>query len=133
MIYENNHVQFFTATNYEWLPLLEHDDVKDIIIKSVEFLVNENRISLYAFVIMNNHLHFIWRIRNPFLPKNVQRDFLKYTAHQIKFYLQKNNPELLEKCKVNHYDRAYMIWKSDSLSINLYTKEVFSRPSKSRF
>ncbi len=59
MIYEENHPQFFTATIYEWNPLLKDDNVKDIIIISLRFLVRANRISLYGFVIMSNHLHLI--------------------------------------------------------------------------
>ncbi|MEZ5036184.1 MAG: transposase [Chitinophagales bacterium] len=127
MIYEDNHVQFFTATIHEWLPLLTDNKVKHIITDSLSFLVKEGRVFIYAFVIMNNHIHLIWRIRSPYHLKDVQRDFLKYTAQQIKFYLLKNNIALLEKCKVGHYDRKYMIWKTNSLSIDLYTKAVFEQ------
>ena len=94
MVYEENHPQFFTATIYEWNHLLMDDNVKDIIINSLRFLVKEDRISLYGFVIMSNHLHLIWRIKLPHLIKNVQRDFLKYTAQQIKFHLKQSNIDL---------------------------------------
>lgn len=117
MVYEEFHLQFFTATNYEWQHLLKDDNVKEIIINSLRFLVKENRVSIYAFVIMSNHLHLIWRIKMPHQLKNVQRDFLKYTAQQIKFYLKQTDALLLETCRVKHYDREYMIWKTDSLSV----------------
>ena len=80
MVYEENHPQFFTATINEWNHLLKDDKAKDIIINSLRFLVTENRINVYGFVIISNHLHLIWRIKSPCLLKNVQRDFLKYTA-----------------------------------------------------
>lgn len=51
---------YFTATIYEWKPLLANDNYKDIIIGSLQFLVNEKRIELNAFVIMNNHIHLIF-------------------------------------------------------------------------
>ena len=127
MVYEENHPQFFTATIYEWNHLLMDDNVKDIIINSLRFLVKEDRISLYGFVIMSNHLHLIWRIKLPHLIKNVQRDFLKYTAQQIKFHLKQSNIELLNTCKVEHHDREYMIWKTDSLIVDLYSKKVFEQ------
>lgn len=127
MVYEQNHLQFFTATIYKWNHLLKEDKVKDIIINSLKFLVNDNRMIVYAFVIMSNHIHIIWRIKQPHLIKNVQRDFLKYTAQQIKFYLQQNDTTLLATCKVNHYDRQYMIWKTDSLIVDLYTEKVFNQ------
>jgi len=127
MVYEENHPQFFTATIYEWNHLLRDDNIKDIITNSLRFLVKENRISLYGFVIISNHMHLIWRIKSPYLLKNVQRDFLKYTAQQIKFYLKKHDEVLLDTCKVNHHDREYMIWKTDSLSVDLYSDKVFNQ------
>lgn len=57
-------------------------------------------------------------------PYAVQRDFLKYTAQQIKFHLQDNEPQLLEKCKVIAKDRQYQIWKRKALSIDFYSEEV---------
>ncbi len=127
MIYEENHPQFFTATIYEWNHLLKDDAVKYIIIDSLRFLVKANRVNVYGFVIMSNHLHLIWRIRSPHLLKDVQRDFLKYTAQQIMFYLKQHDLVLLDTCKVNHYDRTYMIWKTDSLSVDLYSEKVFTQ------
>lgn len=126
-MYEDNHTQFFTATNYQWKSLIKDDKAKDIIIESLRFLVKENRALVYSFVIMDNHLHIIWRIKTPFKLKDVQRDFLKYTAQQIKFYLFKNDLELIEECKVGHKDRQYKIWQSDSLSVDLYSEKVFKQ------
>jgi REP element-mobilizing transposase RayT len=53
--------QFFTATILEWKTLLQQDKYKEEIVKSLRFLVQQKRIKLYAFVIMNNHLHLIWQ------------------------------------------------------------------------
>lgn len=70
---------------------------KDIIISSLQFLVNQKRIILLATVIMPNHLQLIWRINNGHKREDVQRDFLKYTAQQIRFDLQANHLQVLEK------------------------------------
>jgi putative transposase len=59
--------QYFTATIYEWQTLPGDDNHKDIIIDSLQFLVNEKRIELNAFVIMNNHIHLIWQALPPSL------------------------------------------------------------------
>lgn len=50
---------------------------------------------------------------------------MKYTAQQLKRSLKTNNEEFLEEFKVNKYDREYQIWKRDSLSIELFTEDVF--------
>ena len=55
--------QFFTATILEWKPLLKQDKYKDIINNSLRFLVQQNRVIVYSFVIMPNHIHLIWQIQ----------------------------------------------------------------------
>jgi putative transposase len=119
--------QFYTATCNEWLPLLDNEKYKNIIVDSLRFLVRDKRLELNAFVIMNNHLHLIWQAQPRYDPPQLQLSFMKYTAQQIKFELQKDNPALLEKCKVNKADRKYQVWKRDSLGIELFTEAVFNQ------
>lgn len=75
---------FFTATNLEWKKLLAQDKYKDIIIESMRFLVKDKRVIIYRFVIMDNHIHIIWQLQAGRKREDVQRDFLKYIAQQIK-------------------------------------------------
>ena len=53
--------QYFTATIYLWQAVLADDNHKDIIIDSLQYLVNDKRIELNAFVVMSNHIHLIWQ------------------------------------------------------------------------
>ena len=99
--------RFFTATNLEWKPLLQSDIYKDIIIDSLKFLVEKKRVQVYAFVIMNNHLHLIWQMTAGHTPDAVQRDFLKFTGQQMKFDLQKTSLSYLAEFKVDSKDREY--------------------------
>ena len=119
--------QFFTATNLEWKKLLKPDKYKDIVIDSMRFLVKEKRIILYAFVIMDNHLHLIWQMQAGMQPAAVQRDFLKYTAQKIKKDLQKNHPKVLNLFKVKAKDRKYQFWERNALSIELSTAKVLQQ------
>lgn len=119
--------QFFTATNLEWKKLLKPDKYKDIIIESLRFLVKEKRIILYAFVIMENHLHLIWQMQAGIKPDDVQRDFLKYTAQKIKKDLMVNHPAVLSRFKVKTKDRQYQFWERNALSIELSTEKVFQQ------
>ncbi|MFT3903298.1 MAG: hypothetical protein QM727_08990 [Niabella sp.] len=58
-------------------------------------------------------------------PAHVQRDFLKYTAQQIKFDLQQHHPVVLEQFRVNASDRVYQLWERRPLSVELRTEKVF--------
>ncbi len=124
-IYPVHWPQFYTATCYEWLPLLDNDKYKNIIVGSLQYLVKNKRIELNAFAIMNNHIHLIWQVLPGYEPSAVQLSFMRFTAQQIKFELLKDAPDLIEKCKVNKGDREYQIWKREPLGIDLFTEAVF--------
>ncbi len=121
------HPQFLTATILRWNSLLLNDKYKDVITQSLKFLVLNNRILVYGFVIMPNHIHVIWQMKEGIKPADVQRDFLKYTSQQIKFDLQKHSPEILEKFKVYLKDRKYQIWENRPLSIPLPTEQILEQ------
>ena len=116
--------QFFTATNLEWKRGLEKDEYKDVIIRSLRFLVESKRIILYAFVIMPNHLHLIWQMQAGIKRENVQRDFLKFTSQRIKDRIELNEPELLSQFLVNAKDRKYQLWERNSLTVDLWSEKV---------
>ncbi len=55
----NYYPHFFTATILEWKHLLSDDHMKNIIISSLDFLVTDKSIKVYAFVVMPDHIHII--------------------------------------------------------------------------
>ncbi len=89
-----HYIQFFTATNLWWKKLLEPDKYKQVIIDSLKFLVENERVKVYGFVIMPNHIHLVWKIHENYKREDVQRDFLKYTAQVIKADLAENHPQV---------------------------------------
>ena len=121
------HPQFFTATILEWKHLLKPDKYKDIVVGSLKFLVQNGRIKLFGFVLMPNHIHIIWQMRENVKSADVQRDFLKYTAQQMKFDLQQNHPAVLEKFRVKLKDRSYQIWEHRPLSVPLWSNKVLEQ------
>jgi putative transposase len=123
--YSDYYAQFFTATILEWKQLLKPDKYKEIITGSLAYLVEHQRIKVYAFIIMSNHLYLIWQVQAGNTLPDVQRDFLKYTAQQIKSDLSIHHPLVLERFKVKAKDRQYQFWEHNLLSVDLYTHEVF--------
>jgi putative transposase len=107
--------------------LLQQEKYKNIIIDSLSFLLKDKRVIIYAFILMNNHVHFIWQIQKGFTKEAVQRDFLKFTAQQIKDDLEKNHPKVMLLFKVNAKDRKYQKWERNSLSVDLFSEKVFSQ------
>ena len=116
---------FFTATNLEWKTLLQRDKYKDMVIESMRYLVEDRRVIIYGFVIMPNHLHLIWQLRAGRKREDVQRDFLKQTAQEIKKDMQINYPSELSVYLVNAKDRKYQFWERNALSVEIWSEKVF--------
>ena len=117
----SDYPQFFTATNLYWKKLLSPDKYKDVIIESMQFLVNDNRVIIYGFVIMPNHIHLIWQMQASRKRDHVQRDFLKHAAQWIKDDMNKHHKKQLAEYLVNAKDRTYQFWERNALSIDLWT------------
>jgi REP element-mobilizing transposase RayT len=67
--------------------------LKEIITSSLNHLSAERKMEVYAFVIMPNHLHFIWQLLEMNGKEKPHTSFLKFTAHSLKKYLQINNSQ----------------------------------------
>ena len=58
---EIGEVFFWTATIINWQHLLREDRFKEVIIQSLRTLSVKSLADIFAFVIMPNHIHLIWR------------------------------------------------------------------------
>jgi REP element-mobilizing transposase RayT len=82
-------IYFWTATINNWHKLLLQDKYKDIVIESLQYLSDNNKVDVFAFVVMPNHIHLIWRTKELNRKETAQGSFLKYTAHAFKKLLKK--------------------------------------------
>lgn len=115
---------FWTATIHQWQQLLWKEEYKKIIIHSLEHLSNIGKIDVFAFVIMPNHIHLIWRINETNGKEMAQSSFLKYTAHMFKKMLHKEDKNQLKNYAVTAHNKDYQFWQRDSLAVHLYTKDI---------
>ncbi len=123
--YSKEFPEFVTVTCLNWIPVLKDDRFKDIIVESLIFLVNAQRIVVYGFVIMPNHFHLIWQMLGDHQRDEVQRDFLRYTGQQILKHLRNDKSDLQKELLVDTSDRKYQVWERNSLGIALWSQEVF--------
>ena len=121
---DQGEIYFWTATIHNWLHLLEKDQYKDVIIDSLQWLSDEGKVDVFAFVVMPNHIHLIWRTNEPNGKESPQGSFLKYTAHTFKKMLRQEGYQRLIPYKIDSENKAYEFWQRDSLAIPLFTREV---------
>lgn len=121
---EVGEIFFFTSTINNWKPLLKNDSYKQIIIDSLEWLANAGKLDVFAFIIMPNHCHVIWRTNDINGKETVQGSFLKYTAHQFRRKLLNDNPSSLAEYAVRASNKEHEFWQRDPVAIHLYSPPV---------
>jgi len=124
---ELGRIYFYTASILEWIPLLQSEKFKSIILNSLKHLVENKKIKVYGFVIMPNHIHLIWEnvaLNGKEMP---HASFMKFTGHQFLESLRNDNNLLLEKFKVEVNSRDYQFWQRNALSILMYDRKILEQ------
>jgi REP element-mobilizing transposase RayT len=105
-----------TCTVVEWLPVFTRQDAVQILLDSWSFLQCEGRMKLYAYVVLENHIHFI--ASSDMLSQEVG-DFKSYTARRLIDLLQAAHARtILDQLafrKARHKkDREHQFWQEGS-------------------
>jgi REP element-mobilizing transposase RayT len=121
---EVGEIFFFTTTINQWKHLLKEPAYSHVILDSLQYLCSKDLADVFAFVIMPNHVHLIWRTNRLNGKETVQGSFLKYTAHRFKQLLNHTQPSVLNQFAVDAKNKKYEFWQRDPLAVHLYTPEV---------
>ena len=73
---------FLTFTVVDWVDIFTRKVYRDILIDSLDYCRNNKGLSIWAYVIMTNHMHTILSTQNGKLP-TVVRDYKRFTATSI--------------------------------------------------
>jgi REP element-mobilizing transposase RayT len=78
-IYEPTHPHFITCTVLHWIPIFTRTQTTDIIFDSLKYLQQNDNLQIYAYVILENHLHLVASSNDIGVSMT---KFKKYTARQ---------------------------------------------------
>jgi REP element-mobilizing transposase RayT len=125
-IYDNAYPHFLTCTIVDWLPVFTRQDAVQILLDSWTFLQREKRLTLFAYVVLENHIHFIASGDN--LSKEIG-DFKSYTARQLIDLLSaagaKTILQQLSYRKAKHKDdRSFQFWQEGSHPQQITSEEM---------
>jgi len=124
---ELDEIYFYTASILDWIPLLRTEKFKLIVLNSLVHLIEKEKIKVYGFVIMPNHIHLIWEniaVNGKEMP---YASFMKFTGHQFLEELRKENDPLLERFKVDRNSRQHQFWQRNALPIRLYDRKILEQ------
>jgi REP element-mobilizing transposase RayT len=124
---ELNEVYFYTATIADWIPLLRSEKFKLIVINSLIYLVKKNKIKVYGFVIMPNHILLIWSALEMNGKETPSASFMKFTGHQFLDELRNAGGELLTRFKSEGNNRNHQFWQRNSLPIKILDRKMLEQ------
>jgi len=112
-IYEPSYPHFLTCTVLHWLPLFTQKESVDILLDSFKYLQKYDNLKIYAYVILENHLHLVAQSGD--IAKTMAK-FKSFTAKElIKLLHEKGATTILEQLafykKAHKKDREYQVWQ----------------------
>jgi putative transposase len=104
---------FITGSVVQWLPVFNNPKIAQIILDTLAFLQDNNRLVIYAYVLMENHLHLIASSTD--LGRQIA-SFKSYSARKcIDYFIMHNNQYMLDKFAVHkpstRQDRRHQFWQ----------------------
>jgi REP element-mobilizing transposase RayT len=104
---------FASSAIVNWIPIFAVPELAKIVLDSMQFLHVEKRITLHAYVLMENHFHII--ASSPEFSNEI-RKMKSFTARSIVDRLEKHGPKsLLEQFrfykKQHKKDQTYQVWQ----------------------
>ncbi|MEQ6119676.1 transposase [Reichenbachiella sp. MALMAid0571] len=120
-------IYFYTATILNWKQLLQVNKRKEIILNSLQYLVEEKAAKVYAYVIMPNHIHLLWKPLENKKFQNVQLSFMRFTAQKLLYQLQDSGYRHIDDFLVESKDRKYQIWQRNPLAVEMYSRKVIEQ------
>jgi putative transposase len=113
---DTHYPHFMTNTVVAWLPVFAHPEFANVILDSWRFLRREREVEILAYVIMENHLH--WIAVGPQLSKRVG-EFKSFTATTIIKAMEergyKTMLQELEYFKLRHKtNQTHQMWQEGS-------------------
>lgn len=123
-IYESDAAHFLTCTVNGWIPVFAKPQLAGIVLDSLRFLQDQDRLTVYAYVIMENHVHLIAQASD--LSKEIA-SFKSYTAREIVDSLKAEGPRALLQAltaPTKRTDRTYQVWQPGSHPQLIQGKEM---------
>jgi REP element-mobilizing transposase RayT len=113
---ESRSPHFLTCSVVGWLPVFSHPESVEIVLDSWRYLQQHQRLTIFGYVILENHLHLIGSAED--LAKEIG-DFKSFTARRIIDWLEERHLDailhLLEFLRAKHKtDRTYQLWQEGS-------------------
>lgn len=119
---------YLTLQVVGWVDIFTRQIYRDIIIKNLKYCQEHKGLTIYAYVIMSNHIHILVQSQNGAL-SNTIRDFKSYTSKVILNTIE-NDIESRKEWMMNYFEHAarlhernskYQFWTHENHAEHIYS------------
>jgi REP element-mobilizing transposase RayT len=132
-IRDSSKAYFLTMTIVGWVDVFTRKNQKLAIVNSLDYCVKNKGLTIFAYVIMSNHIHLICRADGQIELADILRDFKKFTSKKIVKLIQEE-PEsrkewMLEifanACKHLKRNQNFKVWQDGNQAKEIYSTAFF--------
>jgi len=126
-------VYFVSFAVIDWIDVFTRNEYKNIVVDSLNFCIKEKGMEIFAWCIMSNHVHLIFRSVHGQKPELLLGDFKRFTSKAIVKNIMENPREsrkewMLEQfletgSKSSNVDK-YQFWQHHNHPIELWSNKV---------
>ena len=126
---------FVSFAVVDWLDVFTRNEYKDIVLESLSYCQNNKGMEIYAWCIMTNHIHLIFRSIDGQKPGLLLGDFKRFTSKAIVNAITDNPRESRREFLLDHFKKAaektsnvtgYQFWRHDNKPIELWSNKVIN-------
>ena len=124
---------FVSFAVVEWLDVFTRNQYKDIFIDSLHYCQKEKGMEIFAWCIMTNHIHLVFRSIGTQKPELLIGDLKRHTSKSIVKAIIDNPQESRKEFLLEQFLKAgakssnvkkYQFWRHDNRPIELWSSKV---------
>ena len=126
-------IYFVSFAVVEWIDVFTRNEYKNIVIDSLCYCQREKGMEIFAWCIMTNHVHLIFRSVKGQKPELLLGDFKRFTSKAVVKAIQNNFRESRKEWLLEQFAKAaskssnvkeYQFWRHDNKPVELWSNKV---------
>jgi REP element-mobilizing transposase RayT len=126
---------FVSFAVVEWIDVFTRNEYKNILLDSLGYSRQNKGMEVYAWCIMTNHIHLVFKSIGEYKPENLLGDFKRFKSRKIIQAIIDNPKESRKEWLLEQFKKAaeqcsnvnnHQFWRHDSKPIELWSNKVIA-------
>lgn len=126
-------IYFVSFAVVDWLDVFTRTEYKEIVLESLEYCQKNKGMEIFAWCIMTNHMHLVFRSVEDRTPEQLLGDFKRFTSKKIVKSILENPKESRKEFLLQKFKEAaekssnvlnHQFWRHDNRPIELWSNKV---------